>query len=497
MNKWIAVISFLCCSIYLNAQNIFPSSGNVGIGTVSPGYKLTVLGNIHSSGTMGGNGGFYNVLQVSPMGEAPVYFYFDTNIPAIDGAAPQLHVTGYTYGASNKAMRVTIGWYYYAGNFYWTQYQSDLGYRKPSRIRLGKYAKNGNQYIRVEIANDGIYWSNYNIAATDPFGYVANYEGWSWTLGEMPASTTTQITEVSRAIDVQVDGRLDITHSTIANTPGSVLSSYPLGSFINKSSDGGYRGLQIGAPTGNIISPVYLKVTGTSNRFAVLNQFEQENFTILETGNIGIGIATPTEKIAVAGNAKFNGSVTAFAAGSRPIQLSDLGLIYSNGDHGGWAFGYHAKGASGTDRGGFGFLGSGNGLDYYYIGDSYANSTIVAYPNNGNVGIGTNSPSEKLSVNGNIKAKKIIVSQNGWPDYVFSPTYKLSLLNEVKQFIARNGHLPEVPSAKEVNKNGINVGDNLALLLKKIEELTLHVIRLDEESEILKKEVKQLKLYKK
>ncbi|MBW0177574.1 hypothetical protein [Sediminibacterium sp.] len=480
MNKWIIVAYFLLNGINLDAQNTFPSSGNVGIGTTSPGNKLTVLGSIHSSGTVGGNGGFYNVLQITPLGDAPAYFYFDTNIPATDQFAPQLHINGYTYGASNRALKVTLGWYYYAGNFYWTQYHSDLGYRKPSRIRVGKYTKNGSQYIRVEIANDGIYWSNYNISAVDVGGSITHYEGWTWAQGEMPVSTTSQITVVERSIDVQIDGRLDLIHATTDNVPGAVLSSYPLASFINKGSGNGYRGLQIGAPTGDILSPVYLKVTGTSNRFSILNESDQENFTILSNGNTGIGTSSPSEKLAVSGNAIFAGSILASASGSRPIQLSN-GMIYSNGDNGGWAFGYHAKGSAGTDRGGFGFYGSGNGLDYYYVGDSYANPTITTYPDNGNVGIGTRFPSDKLSVNGNIRAKKLIVSQTGWPDYVFDPAYKLKPLSELSAFIQKHQHLPDMPSAKEVEEKGISVGDNQALLLKKIEELTLYIIKINKE----------------
>jgi hypothetical protein len=479
MNKWIIVFCLLCGTHALNAQNSFPSTGNVGIGTTSPAQKLSVLGNIYSSGTMGGNGAYYNVLQIPPLGEAPAYFYFDTNIPANGNTAPQLHINGYRYGTTNRAMKITLGWYYWAGNFYWSQYQSDLGYDKPSRIRIGKYTKNGSEYIRVEIANDYSYWANYNISAVDPVASMTSYEGWTWFQGEMPAGETSQITTVNRVSDVSMLGRLDLIHETIDNYPGPVASSYPLVTFINRSSSNGNRGLQIGAPTGNITSPVYLKVMGTSNRFAFLNQFEQENFTLLENGNIGIGNTSPAEKLSVSGNATFAGSVTAFASGSRPIQLSSLGSIYSNGENGGWAFGYHAKGSAGTDRGGFGFLGSGNGLDYYYIGDSYANPTITSYPNNGNVGIGTRFPSEKLAVNGNIRAKKIIVSQTGWPDYVFDSSYTLRSLAEVENYIAKNKRLPEMPSVKEVEEKGVSVGDNQALLLKKIEELTLYMIKQD------------------
>ena len=112
----------------------------------------------------------------------------------------------------------------------------------------------------------------------------------------------------------------------------------------------------------------------------------------------------------------------------------------------------------------------------------------------GNVGIGTTNPSEKLSVNGNIRAKKLIVTQTGWPDFVFSKFYKLRSLTEVENYIKANQHLPEVPSAKEVAAKGISVGDTQVLLLKKIEELTLYIIELKKENIDLSKRIYKLEL---
>lgn len=98
----------------------------------------------------------------------------------------------------------------------------------------------------------------------------------------------------------------------------------------------------------------------------------------------------------------------------------------------------------------------------------------------GNVGIGVTTPNEKLTVNGKIRAKEIKVETGGdWADYVFEPTYKLMSLKETEAFIKKNKHLPNIPSASEVEKNGIELGNNQALLLAKIEELTLHIIELE------------------
>jgi hypothetical protein len=120
-------------------------------------------------------------------------------------------------------------------------------------------------------------------------------------------------------------------------------------------------------------------------------------------------------------------------------------------------------------------------------------SELVMSIANNSVGIGTSNPSEKLSVNGNIKAKRVIVSQSNWPDYVFDSSYSLRALPEVEKFVIQYKRLPDMPSAKEVEEKGISVGDNQALLLKKMEEMTLYMISMNKEIIQLKEDNKQLK----
>lgn len=97
----------------------------------------------------------------------------------------------------------------------------------------------------------------------------------------------------------------------------------------------------------------------------------------------------------------------------------------------------------------------------------------------GNVGIGTNNPSVKLAVNGDIKAKRVKVTTTDWPDYVFHPSYQLPGLMEIADFINAHQHLPGVPSQEEVAREGsVDVGAMNEILLKKIEELTLYMIDL-------------------
>ncbi|GGH71068.1 hypothetical protein GCM10011379_30020 [Filimonas zeae] len=143
----------------------------------------------------------------------------------------------------------------------------------------------------------------------------------------------------------------------------------------------------------------------------------------------------------------------------------------------------------------------------------------VTFKDDGNVGIGTMTPVYKLdvrgtgafsgkvtigetnaqsdlNVNGNIKTRKITVTQTNWPDYVFDSSYQLKPLHQVAQYIQQNKHLPDVPSAEAVNKNGVDIGDNQALLLKKIEELTLYIIQQNKDMQEMKDRIKVLEAKK-
>ena len=104
--------------------------------------------------------------------------------------------------------------------------------------------------------------------------------------------------------------------------------------------------------------------------------------------------------------------------------------------------------------------------------------------NAGNVGIGTTTiPSGFLmAVNGNVIATGVTVQvYSGWPDYVFKKNYHLPSLTEVKTYIDLNQRLPGIPSEKQINKDGINLGEMNKLLVKKVEELTLYMIEKDKE----------------
>jgi hypothetical protein len=110
------------------------------------------------------------------------------------------------------------------------------------------------------------------------------------------------------------------------------------------------------------------------------------------------------------------------------------------------------------------------------------------------VGTPTIPDGYKLAVNGKIVAEKILVTTfPNWPDYVFEKNFKLPTLKSVEQFIEKNGHLPNMPSAAEAQKNGVELGEMNTKLLQKVEELTLYLISQQKQIEEMKKEIKSLK----
>ena len=130
-------------------------------------------------------------------------------------------------------------------------------------------------------------------------------------------------------------------------------------------------------------------------------------------------------------------------------------------------------------------------LNFSFNNGSYTNTVMIIDGDNHRVGIG-NDISEvpagyRLAVDGKVRCREVRVTNSGWADFVFEKDYDLPTLEEVESYIQNNKHLPDVPSAAEVLENGTDLGEIDAILLQKIEELTLYIIDLNKEIEELKK----------
>jgi Phage T4 tail fibre len=209
-------------------------------------------------------------------------------------------------------------------------------------------------------------------------------------------------------------------------------------------------------------------------------------FAVLKNGNVGIGTATPTTKLAVDGDISI--------APTTKLAIVDGVSMAINNYVGKIGFNTQDSFVDASTTGSIAHYGmslvaetsqpmviqSGFfGMKFYTDGNER-----MRLLRNGNIGIGTATPDEKLTVKGKIHTNEVRVDVLApiVPDYVFEADYKLKNLNEVATFIKENKHLPEVPSAKEMEQNGLMLAEMNLKLLKKIEELTLYAI--DQNKEI-------------
>lgn len=289
--------------------------------------------------------------------------------------------------------------------------------------------------------------------------------------------------------------------------------------------------------------------TTINNKWGIRQYPEQ--FRNYFAGNTGIGVDNPSEKLEVGGNLKVvGGNVTTDTNGAIGIgidlpqaplhiqQSSAAGLRFSRDtNHDDYLLGvmgsqglYIKNASDGRDElifdgegslivpgkikafdasspaihvqqvgpQGIKFSRDANHDDYIlalagnkglYIKNSKDGRDEMVFDGDGNVGIGTQTPTEKLHVQGDIKATGEVI----WPDFVFEDEYVLPSLLEIEQHIKNKGHLENVPSAREVSEEGISMMQMDATLLQKIEELTLYLIEQNKKIEQMEKEIAHLK----
>jgi len=178
-------------------------------------------------------------------------------------------------------------------------------------------------------------------------------------------------------------------------------------------------------------------------------------------GMIGIGTESPASALDVGGLLQ----LSSISSSTPPA-----GLSYGLFPYGGVGLGIFS-GATGANQG-IGLWTNPNGIK----------TEVMRILSGGNIGIGTTQPDQKLTVIGTIHSSEVKVDNNmPPPDYVFEKTYKPIDLTTLKVYLDKNHHLPEIPSAAEMIKNGLNLGEMNLRLLKKVEELTLYIIDKDKQ----------------
>ena len=228
----------------------------------------------------------------------------------------------------------------------------------------------------------------------------------------------------------------------------------------------------------------------------------KSNLVLKPSGNVGIGTTSPSHRLQVENGHLSVESSSSYGLGLyRKTTAANTGQAlywYTNNSAGtktqnGFFLGKMTDATSGSEDGYIETAVMLNGSLSRNVMNFYGDKVIIK--NGVNLGIGTTIPSEKLEVNGTIRSKEVKVEASPWPDYVFTDNYQLTTLKELEAFIKSHKHLPEIPSASQIEANGLQLGEMNALLLKKIEELTLYTIQ--QSKEIEQQESKNKELEKK
>jgi len=475
-----ALLGFINHSFAQNS-NPWPTTGNVGIGTATPTTALQVVGDIRF-----GSNGTYTDLRLSP--QTPLSGYNQTNI-----------ITSLTAPASGTAKAAL--------------YLKNAGSVGITRMDLlvdgnvGIGAINPQNKLVVAQANSLVPAALIQDSGTGDAGLAFNVSGASFTWGidqsdekkfKLSNSTTLgtndYITVTNTTGNVGIgttapNGKLDVVNNFASGTGGSALIVNAKGSGSSNGTT--IYGAQVNASTlvgssstqtvyGMDVNAAALG-TGPSpltavNANAVLSRLSGSTATAYYGGKFQLTGATGTS---TASNVSSYGLYGEVANTNATGEISNSYGVY----------GKAATVASATAYGGY-FTATGGTNNYGVYsaaGTNYFNDNVI-------IGTATVPAGYKLAVNGSVIATAVTVKlYAGWPDYVFKKDYRLPTLTEVKDYIDKNSHLPDMPSEKEIVDNGLNLGEMNKILAKKVEELTLYLIEKDHQVNSLKNDVDELK----
>ena len=459
-----------------NAQNTYPwpSTANIGIGTTSPASKLEVLGQTSSGMRLNGTSSDFEALSLfnttasnlaSGNGVVIQFYNNSNNLNGLKGASIRsISSNGFFGWESDLSFRVT------KNNSYTTQSILDVMMIKGGSGYVGigttipeaRLHVQNNEVLSGTAGNSSLLMKVSNTCSTCN---TNTFQSNLWLLRDNSGYSGWQSIKLHDAISID--------NSYLA--PGTDTKTW-----WERSP---YQDIQSWGTAGNA-------------------------YMTIKAGNVGIGSVAPEARLHVQNNAVLSGTAgtssllmkvsnTCSTCNTNTFQ-SNLWLVRDNSGGGDWQSIKLHDGISIDNA----YLIPGNDTRTWWerspkadiqswgtAGNTYM--TIKA----GSVGIGTTSPDATLAVKGQIHAQEVKVDLNGAvaPDYVFEKDYALPSLESVKTYIDQNKHLPEVPSAKEMEANGINLSEMNMLLLKKVEELTLYVIEQQTQMKMMQSEINQLR----
>jgi len=506
---YLSVLAIIAFTSSLYAQvTTDPSTGNVGISTTPNSSKLTVNGNTQVVGQiradLGTNGtslvltGGASNFQIGHDG-TPNTQIFNSSGGAIQfnnyaNSSTLFHIDGNGYvgiGTTNPNQKLTIN----GGGIGFDWNSTDKKLYSPNDGDLEWMTHNGAIVHGFAVSHQG-----------NKIVYLNTNGNSYFNGGNVGIGTTTPI------------GKLEINDG---NGTG-VIAYFGANNILNA------KGLYLSRPSTN--------TNGVNIQGSQVSIGPTDISLQAEGGNVGIGTTTPNQKLTINGGGigfdwnstdkklyspndgdlewmTHNGAIVhGFAVshqGTKIVYLNTNGNSYFNGGNVGIGTGspeelleiksvkpvqtFHEPGIAsfkiGVDNGVFKIVGMDNGFGGH-IGDfnNRNNGQGFSMDNLGHIGIGTyDTKGYRFAVAGDAIAESMTVKlQANWPDYVFKKDYVLTPLPEVKTYIDENQHLPEMPSEKEVIEKGLNLGEMNKLLTKKVEELTLYLIRKDEEIKIIR-----------
>jgi hypothetical protein len=456
MKKNIVCIIICVCMQHIHAQN-------VGVGTNTPAAKFTI------------NGDF--ALISAPLTVADgVNYAIDVNTTKfsnykLTGATGNFVIAGISAGSDGR----TITLYNRTGSSM-EIYDEDPSAVAANRIKTSTNATlaiytNGNVTLQYDISINRWQVQNTHYSSLDYYGGSSSTNYWTAggndiynnNLGNVGIGTTAPLQKL------HVEGASLLANSTIINP-----KNYPNMVVAGRIADG--TGWDALSAIGGSANTNFLSATGRpwaighngsdlfiasglsgTNALQTAIQIKGTGGNVIlnpVSGNVGIRNSTPVAPLSFA---NVFGDRISFWTNSATSQ-------YGIGIQSGTLQFYTA----GADRMAFGY------------GSSAAmTETMVFYPFTGQLGIGTyNQGAYKLAVNGSIHSAEVVV-ETGWADFVFDKKYKLPPLSDVEKFITTNNHLPGIPSAQEIQTNGLKVGEVQTKMMQKIEELTLYIIEQD------------------